>query len=437
MACWPTIIIWGRAPGGRLPAPGRRARRPTRRPAGLGAGLLRAQGPRPLDFLERVPTPRAAQAGRAEPPLSAAHRQRAKSPNLASQALGAALRALPEQWQERFGYRPLLAESFTDPEAYAGTCYKASNWEPVGFSAGYSRHRADFYIPNDRPKKLWLLRLCPHAAPAARGGGARGLLAPALVAPPSGYAAGQGRSNWTPCWRCSATRPIRAHANTRYPHRPGAHAHRPGAAGRAAGDRRDRPLCHHLDPAPAPPPGPAAQEGHPRLLPSARLQRVLPSAHPHGPRSLRHALERLAAGPRPARLPASAGAGRQNDPRPHRPAHAGPARGRRPASRGGLRPERRHPALRTNRRRGPAGKAARAGRENHHRRPVALPAQPTPAPSWKRAATICSRSKATSPTSSNRRRRWTRCRTPPFSPHPTAATAASKCAACTPSPSNP
>ena len=61
-----------------------------------------------------------------------------QAPNLASQALGAALRVLPEQWQERFGYRPLLAESFTDPEAYAGTCYKASNWEPVGWSAGYS-----------------------------------------------------------------------------------------------------------------------------------------------------------------------------------------------------------------------------------------------------------------------------------------------------------
>jgi hypothetical protein len=53
-----------------------------------------------------------------------------ESPNLASQTLGAALRALPGQWHEHFGYRPLLAESFTDPEAYAGTCYKASNWEP-------------------------------------------------------------------------------------------------------------------------------------------------------------------------------------------------------------------------------------------------------------------------------------------------------------------
>jgi uncharacterized protein DUF4338/DDE family transposase len=79
-----------------------------------------------------------------------------QSPNLASQAMGAALRALPGQWLERFGYRPLLAESFTDPEAYAGTCYKASNWEAVGQSAGHSRHRADFYVPNERPKKLWL-----------------------------------------------------------------------------------------------------------------------------------------------------------------------------------------------------------------------------------------------------------------------------------------
>ena len=65
-----------------------------------------------------------------------------QSPNLASQTMGAALRALPEHWRERFGYRPLLAESFTDPESHAGTCYKASNWEPVGHSAGYRRHRA-------------------------------------------------------------------------------------------------------------------------------------------------------------------------------------------------------------------------------------------------------------------------------------------------------
>jgi hypothetical protein len=77
--------------------------------------------------------------------------------------MGAALRALRGQWHDCFGYRPLLAESFTDPEAYAGTCYKASNWEPVGWSAGYRRHRADFYVPNERPKRLWLRELIPGA----------------------------------------------------------------------------------------------------------------------------------------------------------------------------------------------------------------------------------------------------------------------------------
>lgn len=90
-------------------------------------------------------------------------RPKGQSPNVASQAMGAALRALAGQWQQSFGYRPLLAESFTDPEAYEGTCYKASNWEAVGFSAGYSRHRADFYIANERPKRLWLRPLVPEA----------------------------------------------------------------------------------------------------------------------------------------------------------------------------------------------------------------------------------------------------------------------------------
>jgi hypothetical protein len=109
-----------------------------------------------------------------------------ESPNLASQAMGAALRALPAQWQERFGYRPLLAESFTDPEAYAGTCYKASNWEAVGYSAGYSRHRADFYVPNERPKRLWLRPLIPEAGRQLRAQRVPEDCRAGLSAPPSG-----------------------------------------------------------------------------------------------------------------------------------------------------------------------------------------------------------------------------------------------------------
>jgi len=84
-------------------------------------------------------------------------------PNRASQVLGAAGRALAGQWREQFGYEPLLAETFTDIESFAGTCYKAAGWIPVGLSQGYSRHRADFYLPNDRPKRLWLKPLHPEA----------------------------------------------------------------------------------------------------------------------------------------------------------------------------------------------------------------------------------------------------------------------------------
>jgi hypothetical protein len=109
-----------------------------------------------------------------------------QSPNLASQALGTALRALPGQWRERFGYRPLLAESFTDPEAYAGTCYKASNWEAVGKSAGHSRHRADFYVPNDRPKKLWLKSLSPQGREQLSALEVSEDCQPGLLAAPSG-----------------------------------------------------------------------------------------------------------------------------------------------------------------------------------------------------------------------------------------------------------
>lgn len=109
-----------------------------------------------------------------------------EAPNLASQTLAAAVRALPTHWQQAFGYRPILAESFTDPEAYAGTCYSASNWEPVGFSAGYSRHRADFYVDNESPKRLWLRELDPQARRHLCSAALPAECQPGVIAPPSG-----------------------------------------------------------------------------------------------------------------------------------------------------------------------------------------------------------------------------------------------------------
>jgi hypothetical protein len=79
-----------------------------------------------------------------------------RRPNLASKALAHAVRALPGHWHEHFGYEPLLCETFTDIESHAGTCYKAAGWTPLGLTEGNSRQRAEFYVPNKRPKKLWI-----------------------------------------------------------------------------------------------------------------------------------------------------------------------------------------------------------------------------------------------------------------------------------------
>jgi len=93
---------------------------------------------------------------------------RGTEPNLASKALAAALRALPEHWNKAFGYRPLLAETFTDIERFRGTCYKACGWIEAGESQGFSRDALDFYVPHGRIKRLWLKELEPHARETLR-----------------------------------------------------------------------------------------------------------------------------------------------------------------------------------------------------------------------------------------------------------------------------
>ena len=56
--------------------------------------------------------------------------------NLASHILGQAGRRIREDWNERWGYRPVLMETFVDPARYHGSCYKASNWEYLGMTTG-------------------------------------------------------------------------------------------------------------------------------------------------------------------------------------------------------------------------------------------------------------------------------------------------------------
>ena len=60
----------------------------------------------------------------------------ANSPNLASWALAQVSRQLPNQWQARYGYRPVLLETFVEKDRFEGTCYKAANWRCLGLTKG-------------------------------------------------------------------------------------------------------------------------------------------------------------------------------------------------------------------------------------------------------------------------------------------------------------
>jgi len=74
-----------------------------------------------------------------------------KVANLASHVLALALSRLAEDWQQRYNYRPVLVETFVDPDRFKGTCYKAANWKYIGDSAG----RRD-----GRPKQIYVYTLC-------------------------------------------------------------------------------------------------------------------------------------------------------------------------------------------------------------------------------------------------------------------------------------
>ena len=59
-----------------------------------------------------------------------------KSKNLASKILAITTRQMPDNWEDRYHYRPVLIETFVEKKRFAGTCYKASNWLYLGETKG-------------------------------------------------------------------------------------------------------------------------------------------------------------------------------------------------------------------------------------------------------------------------------------------------------------
>ena len=96
-------------------------------------------------------------------------------PNLGSHVLALAAARVRTDWPQRYGYAPVLLETFVDERRFAGTVYKAANWQRLGESAGRGRQdrancagagvKALYVLPLQRD---WRAHLCQRPAPLLR-----------------------------------------------------------------------------------------------------------------------------------------------------------------------------------------------------------------------------------------------------------------------------
>jgi len=77
---------------------------------------------------------------------------------LASKLLAMAARRLPADWAGRYGYRPVLLETFVEAQRFAGTCYRAANWTCVGQTQGRGK-LGDHRLGQVPVKTVWVYPL--------------------------------------------------------------------------------------------------------------------------------------------------------------------------------------------------------------------------------------------------------------------------------------
>ena len=75
--------------------------------------------------------------------------------------LAQAAKILPGQWQDVYGYRPVLLETFVEKDRFQGTFYQATNWHYLGQTQG----RGKLGPPGKQSvpiKDLWVFPLDRH-----------------------------------------------------------------------------------------------------------------------------------------------------------------------------------------------------------------------------------------------------------------------------------
>jgi hypothetical protein len=81
-----------------------------------------------------------------------------KVTNLASHVMSQMLHRISSDWQERYGYELMLVETFVDSARFDGVCYRASNWERIGQTAGRQDRFANGNISTGK-KEVYVYRL--------------------------------------------------------------------------------------------------------------------------------------------------------------------------------------------------------------------------------------------------------------------------------------
>lgn len=88
---------------------------------------------------------------------------RAHCPNMGSRVLRLTLDRLSADWQARYEHPVLVVETFVDPDQFNGTVYTAQGWQELGLTDGCGRHRRDYYVQHDKPKRLFVRELVRNA----------------------------------------------------------------------------------------------------------------------------------------------------------------------------------------------------------------------------------------------------------------------------------
>lgn len=85
-------------------------------------------------------------------------------PHLASHVLAMVGRRIVADWQVRYGYGPVLLETFVDCGRFKGTSYRAANWKHVGETTGRSRQDRNHRLHVEQ-KSVFMFELCKDARP--------------------------------------------------------------------------------------------------------------------------------------------------------------------------------------------------------------------------------------------------------------------------------